>query len=313
MNNLKTAAPRTDMALELLKDKRAANCRTTVTDGQYGLKRTAVLIGDEAAAREIGKPVGNYYTVEIETPYKRPAKIRAYAAREIAGALSEALRLSGGSRQKPDKLKTVFVACLGNKNMAADALGPYVMEKLIVTRHLFGANEPGADKMGNLCALSPGVLGITGIETYDVLAALVDRIKPGAVIAVDTLASGSTARLASAFQIADSGITPGAGVGNRRLRLSRETLNVPVIAVGVPLVVYASTIVNEVFEEYFRGRKRGENRAAAERATAALLGDAIVTLKDIDVAVKECADILALAVNMAVHGLTAEEAAGLMR
>jgi spore protease len=189
------------------------------------------------------------------------------------------------------------------------------MDKLLVTRHLFGGGGPGANagKMGNLCALAPGVLGITGIETYDVLAALVDRIKPGAVIAVDTLASGSTARLASAFQIADSGITPGAGVGNRRLRLSRETLNVPVIAIGVPLVVYASTIANEVFEEYFRARKRDTRRAAAERATAALLGDAIVTLKDIDVAVKECAAILALAINMAVHGLTAEEATELMK
>ncbi|GHV03317.1 germination protease [Clostridia bacterium] len=335
------------MALELLRDKRATGCQTTITDGLYGLKRTDVEIRDEQIAQMIGKPVGRYYTIEIETPYKRAPQIRDYAAEAVAAALSDALNNgqvkechSERSEESPPIQRTgidgktdhcplsidryplnkspVLVACLGNRSMSADALGPFTMEKLIVTRHLTNAASETAKKpetekrgFGNLCALAPGVLGITGIETFDVLAALVRQIRPRAVIAADTLASNGTGRLASAFQIADSGITPGAGVGNRRLRLSRETLGVPVIAIGVPLVVYASTIAGEVLSEAFNGRQR-KSRAAAERSAVRLLGDTVVTLKDIDIAVKDCAYILALAINMAVHGLTAREAAGLM-
>jgi spore protease len=167
-----------------------------------------------------------------------------------------------------------------------------------------------------MCAVSPGVLGITGIETYDIIAGLVDRIRPDAVIAVDTLASRSVARLAAAYQVSDTGITPGAGVGNRRFRLDKDTLGVPVIAVGVPLVVFASTIAEEALTEYLRRKgKRGQSEADAIDAdkAAGILGDLVVTPKDIDAIVKDCAYTLALAINSAVHDkLSPEEITGLM-
>ena len=176
------------------------------------------------------------------------------------------------------------------------------------------------------------VLGATGIETYDIIAGVTEKVKPDIVITVDSLSSRSVSRLASAFQITDTGIAPGSGIGNHRFRLDRESLGTPVIAVGVPLVVYASTIANEIIDEYTLRKKkllknsgyRGENpkdnkyndenlKAAVINSTVTdILGDLIVTPKDIDVICGDCAYILALAINSAVHNLSIDKAAEAM-
>jgi spore protease len=147
--------------------------------------------------------------------------------------------------------------------------------------------------------MTPSVLGITGIESYDIIKGVVDRTRPSCIVAVDSLASAAAGRLATAFQVSDAGITPGSGVGNRRLTLDKSSLGCPVYSIGVPLVVFVTTIVEEIFDA-----------RECERAQTKLrdIADLIVTPKDIDILVAECAQIIALALNMAVHtGLSEAE------
>ena len=227
-------------------------------------------------AERLGKPKGFYSTVETRgIPQKgRPQRAAAEAVRKL---LAEVLSACVGKKNY-----TALIAGLGNISMTADSLGPRVCKKLIVTRRsekAFIGRNAGAQ---SLCAVSPGVLGVTGIETYDVIAGIADRVKPDIIVAADSLSSMAAERLASAFQVTDAGIAPGSGVNNHRFRLDRKTLGVPVIAVGVPLVMYASEL------------------------------DMIVTPKDIDAICEDCAYIIALAVNAAVHGLSTEAAIKLM-
>lgn len=299
---------RTDMAVELVRGG-LEGCASSVVRGLGGLTRTDIEIKSEKAARSLGKPRGNYCTVELANLYRQPPDTKEYAAKVIAKALADTL---DGVLSK--NRISVLVAGLGNKNMVADALGPFAVEKLIITRHFGGKRG----KLGSLSAIAPGVLGVTGIETYDTVAGLVERTKPDAVIAIDTLASQKTERLASSFQITDTGITPGGGVGNHRFRLDYSTLGVPVIAIGVPLVVYASTISTDVLDEYFQRFPASANFAAAKKHTvkrvvSETLGELIVTPKDIDVIVRDCAHILALVINMAVHSLSLEDTLSYMQ
>jgi len=138
------------------------------------------------------------------------------------------------------------VVGLGNWNATPDSLGPKVLENLMVTRHLLEMSPPELRKgLRPVAALAPGVLGLTGIETGEIIMGVVDRMGAKAVICIDALASRSVDRLCSTIQISDTGIHPGAGVGNRRLAINKETLGIPVIAIGVPTVVHAVTIISD--------------------------------------------------------------------
>lgn len=172
--------------------------------------------------------------------------------------------------------------------------------------------------MASVCAAAPGVLGVTGLETAEVLRGMVEHAKPDAVIAVDALAARSSQRICSTIQVADTGITPGSGVGNHQKALTRETLGVPVIAVGVPMVVYASTIARDAMA-YF-GEESGASEAdeeklaeCVERVVSERLGDLIVTPREVDALVERMAGIVAEGINLALHpGLSAREIAQLM-
>ena len=173
----------------------------------------------------------------------------------------------------------VLCVGLGNPDLTADALGDRVFKRLNVNRHV------SSDKY--VCAITPNVLGMTGIESIDVISAVADKVKPDVIIAVDALTAAAPGRIASAFQVTDSGITPGSGVFNHRPRLDKESLGCKVVSVGVPLVVLASTIAREFCEN-------------AERDKF----DMIVTPREVDILVDDCAQIISDAVNAAFESLT---------
>jgi spore protease len=205
---------------------------------------------------------------------------------------------------------------LGNWNATPDALGPRVVENLLVTRHL-GKQVPAnlAGSLRPVAAIAPGVLGLTGIETGDVIRGIVDRIRPDAVIAVDALATRSIDRILRTVQIADTGIRPGSGVGNRRAGIDRDTLGVPVVAVGVPTVVSAATIAGDAIELLAQRLEEASPSAAdalrdllgddrhdvISEVLAPAVGDLMVTPKEIDILIDDMARIVSAGINAALH------------
>ena len=186
---------------------------------------------------------------------------------------------------------------LGNRRMTADALGDRVVSGILVTRHLQENEE-----LRSVCAVSPGVLGVTGVETAELVRGLVERLKPAAVLAVDALAAMETSHIATTVQLTDTGIMPGSGVGNHRLGITADVLQVPVIAMGIPMVVYASTIVRDALQNIISSEK---NEEEAHELACQLIrqskSDLVVTPRNIDELVAGLADMLALAVNSALQ------------
>lgn len=246
----------TDMAVEFCKSSHTAD------DGVIRYYEVDV---DSRLSKKLKKPCGKYTTLETQSVLFG----RADEYARISDALARSIK---DYCKNCDKIMAVG---LGNPDLTADALGDRVFKKLTVTRHL------NPDKY--LCALTPNVLGMTGIESYDIISAVVDRIRPEAVIVIDALTAAAANRIASAFQVTDSGITPGSGVDNHRIRLDEQSLGVKVVSVGVPLVVYSSTIARDYC-------------ASGSPASGA---DMIVTPKDVDVLVEACAKVIADAINCA--------------
>ena len=273
-----------------------------------GIERTVVRIEDERAERELGRPMGTYVTLSCPQSMTIELNTRRALSEEIARTLREML---------PAKARTVLVTGLGNRSVTPDALGPRTVERVLVTRHMDGTLPQDVERrMGSVCAAAPGVLGVTGIETAEVLRGMAAHVKPDAVIAVDALAARDSRRICSTIQIADTGISPGSGVGNHRKALTRETLGVPVIAVGVPMVVYASTIARDAVSALAGGEAPEDEQklsACVERVVSERLGEMIVTPREVDALVERMAGIVAEGINLALHpGLSAGEIAQLM-
>ena len=250
---------------------------------------TWVRIHSAAAAKRLGKAEGTYWTMmHPELPYLSPAE-RIEVARQIAQTLRIMLPPKGD----------VLVLGLGNRRMTADALGDRVVSGIMVTRHMT------ADVDGDLrgvCAMSPGVLGVTGVETAELALGLVERLKPAAVLVVDALAAMETSHIGTTIQLTDTGIHPGSGVGNHRLGITKEYLHVPVIAMGIPMVVYASTIVRDALRTILSTEKDADDaHALAEQLVNQNKTDLVVTPRNIDELVTGLADMLALAVNSALQ------------
>ena len=275
-----------------------------------GIERTVVRIEDEQTARELGRPRGTYVTLSCPQTMTIELSMREALSRELAQAIRQML---------PGHAHTVLVTGLGNRSVTPDALGPRTVERVLVTRHMDGClPDDVSARMASVCAAAPGVLGVTGLETAEVLRGMAEHVQPDAVIAVDALAARSSARICSTIQIADTGISPGSGVGNHQKALTRETLGAPVIAVGVPMVVYASTIASDAMSDMIRedgGTEADEEKVAAcvERVVSERLGDLIVTPREVDALVERMAGILAEGINLALHpGLSREEIEQLM-
>ncbi|UOF92862.1 GPR endopeptidase [Fodinisporobacter ferrooxydans] len=305
---------RTDLALEAHQLAKAVTPEFSGVETEEkednGIRITRMHIRSALAAKQIGKQKGHYSTLEIPGLRQKDPELQRRVAVAFAEELSRFLHISKDS--------TVLVAGLGNWNVTPDALGPLVVENVFVTRHLF-QHMPEVVEEGfqPLAAISPGVLGITGIETSEIIRGIVEKTKPDLVIAIDALASRSLERVNTTIQIADTGIHPGSGVGNRRQALNKETLGIPVIAVGVPTVVDAVTIVHDTMN-LLMGRLNAE---VPGNAMGQMLGNfnehekrqlifellqpmgqnLIVTPKEVDEFVEDVANILANGVNIAIH------------
>ena len=276
----------------------------------FGIERTVVNIKTDRMAEELGRPIGTYVTLSCPQTMTIALDTRRVLSDELAKTIRQMM---------PESTQTVLVAGLGNRSVTPDALGPRTVERVLVTRHMQGClPEDVSQRLASVCALAPGVLGVTGVETAEVLRGMTAHVRPDAVIAVDALAARSSARICSTIQIADTGIAPGSGVGNHQRALSRETLGVPVIAVGVPMVVYASTIASDAMSDLIRadgGDEADEQTLSAcvERVVSQRLGDLIVTPREVDALVSRMAGILAEGINMALHpGLDRQEIAQMM-
>lgn len=268
---------------------------------------TRVRVTTPEAAETMGKPPGQYVTIEAPGLIKRSRPIQEEVAQTFVRELAGVMPL--------DDEAEVFVAGLGNWQATPDSLGPRVVGQLLVTRHL--RNFVPQELKGGLrsvAAVAPGVMGLTGIETGEIIWAITERLKPDVVIAIDALAAKSTERILTTIQIADTGIHPGSGVGNKRLAITKETLGVPVIAIGVPTVVHASTIAYDTIEmlvDRFRDRAQfyeivremdaGDKRELINEVLTPSLGDLMVTPKEIDVLILEMSKVLAGSLNAALH------------
>ncbi len=229
---------------------------------QLEMKVTTVKVTTENGAKTMGKPVGTYITVEAPNMAVPDEDYHREISKKLAEYLEKMIRkyIKHGNVSR-EKEFSVLVAGLGNRQVTPDSLGPRVAEQLRITRHIvkeYGRYAMGKEKVCLVSAVVPGVMGMTGMETVEILKGIVEETKPDIVIAVDALAARSSKRLNRTIQIADTGIHPGSGVGNARCALTEETLGIPVIAIGVPTVVDAVTIVNDTMENLLKALETSE-------------------------------------------------------
>ncbi len=279
---------RTDLAIEkdsFISGDRPKGIRRKIFETEK-TKVTKISVLDNEAADVIGKPVGEYITVELDE-FSYDTELLDDRMKSISTQILSLLPKGDG---------TVLVAGIGNKDITPDALGPRCAEGIFSTRHITSelAEEIGLDFLNPVCSLATGVLGQTGIETGEIIKSVADAIKPKAVIVIDALAAAGLERLGRTVQITDTGITPGSGVGNKRAEISKNTLGVPVIAIGVPTVVDAVTLA----------RAMTGNKTATENAEAQNM---MVTPREIDVMIERAAKLIALCVNCALQPETDPE------
>ena len=278
---------RTDLAVEAIENHKTAAALPHVRQSDRTLEGFAVhevRILSEDAAREIGKPQGRYLTLELDALIRREEDAFPRACKALSTLLRELLPHPNDG--------PVLIAGLGNRMITPDAIGPQTADHVIATRHLVAQSPAIFADWRPVSALAPGVLGQTGVETGEVICGVLDRVRPAAVIAVDALAAGRLSRLLRTVQLADTGITPGAGVGNARAALNEETLGVPVIAVGVPTVVDGATLAHEISSQL--------GQPACE-ALDDLSQPVMITTRDIDREVADISRMIGYAVNMALH------------
>lgn len=275
---------RTDLALESRERLEADKdeMRGVTFEEQFDEKRnvtiTKVKIETENGAKSIGKPIGTYLTLEAPDMVIPDEG----SHREVSEVLSEQIKSLMG-----DKVESVLVVGLGNREVTPDALGPEVVGNLYITRHIlreYGDYAFPDKKMAAISGIVPGVMAQTGMETLEIIKGIIKETNPQLVIAIDALAARSVKRLGRTIQIADTGINPGSGVGNHRRGLNEESLGVPVIAIGVPTVVDAATIVYDVCQD-------------VDKIPNGIAG-MFVTPKNIDETVKNLSFTISEALNM---------------
>ena len=308
---------RTDLALERRDLYKKANNIEDEVDGieteeekvDEDIKITRVKVLNENGENAIGKKVGNYITIDINN-----LKI---AGEEQIQKASEALtkELKELLKKHIEEQEPLLVVGLGNLYVTPDALGPKVVQDIDVTRHILQYMPEALDKNTRpVSAISPGVLGTTGIETLEILKGIVENIKPKLLIIIDALASRSIERISSTVQIADTGIIPGAGVGNTRKELSIETLGIPVVAIGIPTVVEAATIAADSLDlfiqkvqeqaksnDFLNQLQEEDKYEMIKEVLAPNDYNFIVTPKEIDELIENMKDIVARGINFATQ------------
>lgn len=323
---------RTDLALEQHKLATEQNGEqipgVELDEHQFdGIHMTKMAIKTEDASQMVNKPKGNYLTFEAPNLKNHDTQLQEKMTNLFAKEFREYLKQLNIS----DDAK-VLVIGLGNWNVTPDALGPLVVENILVTRHLFELMPEQVDEgFRPVSAVAPGVLGITGIETSDIVQGIIEKSDPDLVIAIDALASRSLKRVNTTIQIADTGIHPGSGIGNKRKAIDKEELGIPVVAIGVPTVVDAVTITNDTIDYILKhlGKqmdirnpfespsKNPENPqkflgligSLGEHEKRQLIHEVlspqgynfIVTPKEVDTFMEDMANIIANGLNIALH------------
>ncbi len=259
---------------------------------------THVEITTEEGAQALGKPEGRYVTVELTGFARREAD----AFHRAVTAVAEELRAL-----VPETFTNcALVAGLGNRAITPDAIGPLSVESVIVTRHLIDKMPDLFGHMRPVAAITPGVLGTTGMESAEIIRGVMERTKPDFIVMIDALASRKLSRLCTTIQLSDTGIVPGSGVGNARAALNEQTLGIPVIAVGVPTVVDAVTLVADLSEQ--AGLKDVDPEAVAPFS-----GGLIVTPKEIDSHVEDIARVIGYALNLILQpDMTIDDVTGML-
>lgn len=295
---------RTDLALESRELNPDIAGVEEQTEERERMTISRIKITDRAAAEKLDKPIGRYVTLDAPELSNRPLDL----FEQMSGALAEELKDMFADLKED---ATVLVVGLGNRSITSDSLGPRVAERIYVTRHVTEYMPdalPGAVR--SVCSVAPGVLGVTGIETMEIVRGVKEYARPDMIIAIDALASRRAARINTTVQLTDTGISPGSGIGNNRRGLNSEAFGVPVIAIGVPLVVHAATITQEVIS--LIADKTGLHgdeeklKGLAEQVISENLGQMVVTPKDIDSIVEDMSGIIATGINMALFGKSFE-------
>lgn len=284
------AIRRTDLALEAhqLRQETAAALSGVVSreSTREGYSVTTVEVLDEAGAQALDKAVGRYVTLELDGLLRRETDAFPRAAQALAGELEQLL-------PAPEKAP-VLVVGLGNRAITPDLLGPLALEHTLVTRHLVSGVPEHFGGYRPVSAITPGVLSSTGLEAAEIAAAVASALKPACVVAVDALASRSLSRVCRTVQLSDAGITPGSGVGNHRKALTRESLGVPVIVIGVPTVVDGATLALDILAQ--AGRDDLDPDALSGKGA-----DVFVTPREIDTQVADLAKVVGYGLSMALN------------
>lgn len=319
--NKKYLSFRTDMADERVDTYKRVNNLTKVdgikveSNTKDGVITTVVDVLNENGEKAVSKKIGRYITMEVQDINYLDENGKENVQNIIATQLKALIG--------DDKNKSIFVVGLGNIAVTPDALGPKVVKQIDITRHLLNyAKELVSENTRAVSAISPGVLGTTGIETSEIVTSIVEKIKPDMLIVIDSLASGSIHRIGNTIQISNTGITPGEGVRNKREGINEETLGIPVIAMGVPTVVDMATITNEAIDKMIENAKNelnnysnDKNKSNILNAFSALEQDTrydmianllntqnyIVTPKEIDDVITSVSDLIASGINIALQ------------
>jgi len=265
-------------------------------DEEHEIRVTEVKILTENGAKSMRKPIGTYITMEMANLALPDEEYHHVVAEELSKYVGNVLQMD---KEKEDY--TVLVVGLGNRDVTPDALGPHTVECLNVTRHIvkeYGKYAMGEEAVNMVSAIAPGVMAQTGMESYEIIKGIVETTKPDAVIVVDALAARNTKRLNRTIQIADTGIHPGSGVGNHRNEISKETLGIPVIAIGVPTVVDAATIVRDTMENLLSTLETDDKYEMMQELIAPHLYGMFVTPKDIDESIDRIGATIAEGLNL---------------
>ncbi len=298
---------RTDLAIEAHEmcskkkavetEVRGVSVREEKRDGVFV---TVIDINNKQGEKEMGKPMGKYITIEAPK-IKFSDEELENAANVIAEQIRKICHIT-------EKTKTLVVG-LGNDMITPDALGPKVVSQLMVTNHIKTYLKDMLDESySSVCAIVPGVLGTTGIETTDIIKGVADKIKPEIVICVDALATRSVNRISTTVQISDTGISPGSGVENKREEISEKSIGAKVISIGVPTVVDAATIASDSIDAVIETNEElkilccgNERRNIIKKALLGSEKNMMVTPKDIDLVIRRAAKVVADGINLALH------------
>lgn len=299
---------RTDLALEAheINAEKGRDDGVIIDEKDIdGVKVTTAEVKEGEGENLTGKPAGIYTTIDIGKVWQYDSERFNKTARVLSDVINKLL---------PESLadKCILVAGLGNVDITPDSIGPKVVTKIIVTRHIKTLNKELYESVGfgNLAAISPGVMGQTGIESAEIIKSVIDKITPACVILIDALASRKLSRLATTVQLSDTGIRPGAGVANSRVEMNEKSLGIPVVSIGVPTVVDAATLAYDLLEELVTESKLKESSGnnfdeLYNKITDKLMSGSgksmFISPKESDVITRETARLISTAINLSLH------------